>query len=457
MKKYDAIVVGSGMGGMAAAILMAHAGKKVALFEKNAIFGGRLSSYKKDGFTLDIGVHVISRGAKGPVAQCLSRVGIENALNFTSIRPVISFNGKPFIFPHDLKEMVPEKDYNALKRFMGDVKSFTPEQIEELDKITLKELLLRYTENEIIHTCVSRIGSVYCAIPSWIESAGEFVRCLSWEAESKSSGYPAGGCVAITNTYIEGVKKFGGDVFSKTPVSKVIVEKGRAVGVVANGEEYRADMIVSNADIRNTVLKLVGREHFKPDYVKYVEELKYSWAGPVLRIALDKPVTDIKMLAQFGEIGQEQYYEKIKNGIMPTMLNLFLVVPSNFSDVVAPEGKQLISVASPVPCDTPKEIMDKLQEAMLDTVEKYMPDLRKNIMWIDTMNIEATEKLAGENGCVIGIAQCPGQVGKDRPKIKTPLEGLYIVGGEAGGAGVGIEMCTNSAMEFFDTFCKAAK
>ncbi|MDL2236470.1 NAD(P)/FAD-dependent oxidoreductase [Christensenellaceae bacterium OttesenSCG-928-K19] len=453
MKKYDAIVIGSGMGGMAAALLMAHQGKKVALFEKNNIFGGRLSSYKKEGFMLDIGVHVISRGINGPVVECLKRVGIENALEFQKIRPVISFEGKPFIFPHDVKNMVPEEDFQALMRFLGDVKGFSEEEIKELDKITLKDLLLRYTDNEVVHTCVSRIGSVYCAIPSWIESAGEFVRCLSWEAAAKSSGYPQGGCVAISNAYIAGIKKFGGEVFESAKVDKIIVEDAKAVGVIVKGEEYRADMIVSNGDIRNTVLNLAGPEHFENDYVDYVRNLKYSWAGPVLRVALDSEITDIKMLSQFGEIGQEQYYEKIAKGVMPKLLNLFLVVPSNFSPGVAPEGKQLITVASPVPTDTPKEIMDKLQEKMLDTVEGLIPDLRKHIMWIDSMDIRATAGLAGEDGCVIGIAQCPGQVGEDRPKIKTPLDGLYIVGGEAGGSGVGIEMCTKSAMEFFDHYC----
>ncbi len=454
MNKYDAIVIGSGMGGMAAALLLAHSGKKVAVFEKNGIFGGRLSSYKKDGFTLDIGVHTISRGANGPVAQCLSRAGIENAIEFQKIRPVISFEGKPFIFPHDLKNMVPEEDFEALMSFMKDVKGFSEEEIAELDNISLKELLNRYTTNEIIHTCVCRIGSVYCAQPHWLEAAGEFVRCMSWEAAAKSSGYPQGGCIAITNAYIEAIRKFGGEVYTNSPVEKVIVENGKAVGVVVKGEEYRAGMIVSNGDIKATVLKLAGKEHFPADYVEYVEGLKYSWAGPVLRIALDKELTDIKMLSQFGEIGQEQYYEKIANGIMPKQFNLFFVVPSNFSPGVAPAGKQLLSVATPVPTDTPKEVMEKLQEALLDTVEGLIPDLRKHIMWIDSMNIEATNAMAGENGCVIGVAQCVGQTGKNRPKIKTPLEGLYIVGGEAGGAGVGIELCVNSAMEFFDNYCK---
>ncbi|MDR0434060.1 MAG: NAD(P)/FAD-dependent oxidoreductase [Gracilibacteraceae bacterium] len=450
MKKYDAIVIGSGIGGLAAALQMAHSGRKTVVLEKNHLFGGRLSSYKKEGFTLDIGVHVISRGAKGPATQCLARCGIENALKFTNIRPIVCFEGKTFKFPHDLKDMVPAEDFEALMKFMRDAKSFTQEEIAELDKITEKELLSRYTANETLHTCVSRIGSVYCALPSWLESAGEFVRCLTWEAEAKSSGYPMGGCISITNAYIDGIKKFGGEVLNNMPVERIIVENNRAVGVIAGGQEYRADIIASNADIRNTVLKLAGAAHFPPDYVEYVSKLTYSWAGPVMRIALDQPITDIKMLSQFGEIGQEQYYEKIRRGVMPKYLNIFLVVPSNFDPETAPPGRQLIAVATPLPTDTPTELTPKIQEAVLNTVETFVPELRKHIMWIDSMDIQAMAAIAGEDGCVIGVGQTPGQTGADRPKIKTPLAGLYIVGGEAGGSGVGIENSINSAMNFFD-------
>ena len=64
-------------------------------------------------------------------------------------------------------------------------------------------------------------------------------------------------------------------------------------------------------------------------------------------------------------------------------------------------------------------------------------------------------RLMGEDGAGIGIGQDAGQAGIDRPSIKTPIEGLYIVGAEAGGEGVGTELAANSAIEFFDTYVAA--
>ena len=97
MKKYDAIVVGSGIGGMAAGVLMAHQGKKVLMVEKHDCLGGRVSAYKKGEFNFDLGVHIISRGNKGPLGEVLRRVGAENNLEYTNVRPLSSYDGKTFI------------------------------------------------------------------------------------------------------------------------------------------------------------------------------------------------------------------------------------------------------------------------------------------------------------------------------------------------------------------------
>ena len=96
---------------------------------------------------------------------------------------------------------------------------------------------------------------------------------------------------------------------------------------------------------------------------------------------------------------------------------------------------------------------DELTEATLNTAEKYIPGLRENVRWINVMGVTELEKMLGEEGAGIGIGQTAGQCGEKRPKINTPVEGLFLVGGEAGGTGVGIELCANSAIEFMEKHC----
>lgn len=450
MTNYDAIVIGSGIGGLAAGILLANSGKKTLIIEKHKSVGGRLTSYKRDGFTVDLGVHVISRSDKGPLGEIYSRVGAQSAIAWQKIRPITSYNGKIFVFPHDLKDQVPPADFEALMRFMKDVRELPEEEVSARDDIDIDTYLDRYTTNKMIHSCISNISMIYACLPNWLFSAGEFMRCMRFEGAARASAYPNGGCSSIVEELTALFKEKGGEMLLDAPVERIVVEDNKAKGAVAKGKTHSAPLIVSNADIQATVLSLVGGEYFKPDYVEYVKNLKYAWLGPVRRIALDKVITDIKMLTQFGSMDQKGYYEQMSAGVMPEELNLFLVSPSNFSPEVAPEGKQLINFATQISPDSPQNILDELPEAMTRTAEKYIPDLRKHTLWIEDTGLKSFEAMLGEHGVGIGVGQCPGQVGKKRPSVKTGIDGLYIVGGEAGGTGVGIELCINSAFEFFD-------
>ena len=452
-KHYDAVVLGAGIGGLASALLMASAGKKVAVFEKNERPGGRLGSRQRDDFKVDYGVHLISRGPKGPLVQLLDRCGVENTLEFTKVRPVQSTGGEIFKFPQDLKGRVPDEDFAAVMNLVMGVKDMTDEEMHELDDSTLEEYLNRLSTNPLVHACISQVGYIYCCIPEYILSAGEFCRCMKWEAEAHASGYPAGGCGAIVQAYVDGLEKYGAELHVGTPVTKVIVEDGKAVGIIAGGEEHRADYIVSNSDIKQTVLELVGPEHFDDEYVQYVKDLQYSMISLLARFALDTVISpDIHMLSNFSSLPPREYYDILCRGELPEDLNSFVVVPTSFDPTLAPEGKQLIAIGSAVPYGIDESLCPAILDAAIANAETYFPGLRDHVVFTERVYPSDAARDMGEEGAGIGIAQAAGQAGNHRPAIKTPLEGLYIVGAEAGGDGVGLEMCANSAMEFFDNY-----
>src|SRR3954466_15712710 len=83
-----AVVIGSGIGGAAATLLLAHAGIPTTLLEKNRRIGGSCSGYEKQGFHVDIGTHMFCRGNKGPLGDVLRRVGEDGAIEFRRTRDI---------------------------------------------------------------------------------------------------------------------------------------------------------------------------------------------------------------------------------------------------------------------------------------------------------------------------------------------------------------------------------
>lgn len=452
---YDALVLGSGIGGLAAALMLSNDGKKVALFEKLQRPGGRLGSFREKGFTVDFGVHLVSRGSKSSLIEVLQRCGGRKTVEFTTVRPVQSTGGTQLKFPHGLRERISPEDFEAVMSCIEGIKRMSDKESHEIDTVSLEEYLNRFTQDPLAHACVNMVGLIYGCIPAYRLSAGEFARCLKWEAEAKATGYPTGGCIAIVDAYVDALENNGVDIFLDTEVTDILVKEGRASGVVAEGTEYYSDCIVSNADNKKTMLDLVGEDELGAEYVQYVKNLEYSYVSIIARFALDTVISpEIKMLSNFSSMDPREYENVLRSGQIPDEINTFVVVPSAFDPTIAPVGKQLIVMATAVPADLNREYAPAILEAMIASAESYFPDMRNHVVFTDTTTPDEAACLLGEDGAGIGIALQVGQVGEQRPKVKTPIEGLYLVGGEAGGSGVGLELCVNSAIEFYETYSK---
>lgn len=224
----------------------------------------------------------------------------------------------------------------------------------------------------------------------------------------------------------------------------------KTASVFSDGWYHTGD----NGDIKTAVNKVIGAEHFDKEYVDYVNALKYSWGGTTVKLAVDGHLTDLKMLSQFGTLDQEKFYEDLAKGIIPEEVNFFMSNPSNYSKSAAPEGKQMICFTCPHQLDLPEEIEARLVDKMMVTAEKYIPGLSEHIIIKEVLFNSDIMTASGKGGAGIGIGQVAGQTGAYRPKIKLPVEGAYVVGAAAGGAGVGTELAVNSAIEFFDNYCK---
>ncbi|MFX1570593.1 MAG: phytoene desaturase family protein [Promethearchaeota archaeon] len=449
MLDFDVIIIGSGIGGTAIGSILASKGFKTLLLEKNDFIGGRCSTYEKEGFKLDVGVHNFGRTSRGPLGEILRMIGMQEAIDWVLCRnpgPRWFYQGKFWKFPRELKEIIPDSDFSNLMKLFRDVMKM--KNFNELEKTSAKSLLSQYTENNLVHTFVNILSMLYFVVPYYETSASEFVRCLSSLSRDFSMGYPKGGCISIPSAFIREIKNSGGVIQTNQSVKKIVIENNSVKGVeLENGTFISSKIIISNAGIRETVNDLVGRNYFKGDYLQEIDNLKYSISAITLKVALNKPITDFKMVTSFSLQDPEESFNLLLKGKVPEEVFLFIPIPSNYDPNLAPKGKQLIIAGTPVPVKNFEKNRDKWIKNSLESLEKIFPDLSRNLMWYDVSTPNHIANIGGKEAAVIGLAQIINQTGKYRPLPSLPIDGLYLVGGDAGGWGIGTELAAKSALD----------
>ncbi|MFX1600028.1 MAG: phytoene desaturase family protein [Promethearchaeota archaeon] len=449
MFDYDIVIIGGGIGGTAIGAILAAKGFKILLIEKNKFIGGRCSSYEKEGFKIDVGVHSFGRSGRGPHGTILNMLGMEDVVDWVLCRnpgPRWFYQGKFWKFPRELKELIPNSDFSNLMKLFRDVLKM--KNLDEFERTSTKSLLSQYTDNNLVHSFVNVISMLYFVVPYYETSASEFVRCLSSLSADFSIGYPKGGCISIPEAYANGIENFGGNVQTSQLVKKIVVENNKVQGVELNdGKFITSKLVISNAGIKETINNMVGRKYFKKNYLKTVDNLKYTISALTLKLALKKPITAFKLVTSFSSHDPEESFNSLLEGRVPEEVFLFIPIPSNYDSNLAPKGKQLIIAGTPVSQENFKKNKDKWIKNSIESLKIVFPDLSENLMWYDVSTPKDIDELGGKQASAIGLAQIMNQTGNDRPSPKLPIEGLYLVGGDAGGWGIGTEMAAKSALE----------
>ena len=488
--KYDVIVIGSGIGGSAAAALMAHAGKKTLLLEKNDYIGGVTSSYEKEGFTIDQAIHFFPAGMNGRFGKILKRIGMleTTSLKFNSHlenKTGFKLRGSDKIITASLMTgMLPQtkkpnsnsipkssptsdmirgfgftkEDQKDLMNFFGKILQMSRRKINPLyeEKCTLTEFVNRFTKNPVVHNLVAFVVGGMFTISPRIASAAEFIWGFQEMITNSNLSYPYGASVAVPRAFIEGMQKYGGKLIINARVSKILIDGNKSIGVVSNNEEYYSDIILCNASIKNTV-HLVGETYFEKDYRDKVKNLKPSYSSITFKAALKKPIIkDICMLNLFhGQLSNIDNDES-SSGRKAKTTGFMSVIPSNCDPSLAPKGKQLIIFGTMSPVEGVKD-WKKWLDLYYKDILSYLPDIEDNLLFLDSTTphdlIKINEKAMGP---VESTALTPDQSGPYRISSKMPIENLYVVGDSAGTNthGVGTQLACDSAIKCVDMILK---
>lgn len=458
------VVIGSGGGGAACAAILACRGADVTIFEKNSHVGGKMASFEREGFVFDLGVHYCARGHKGPIARAAKMCGAE--IEFLHKDPTMQIKygddgSKNLFLPYNLKNIfkaakgqrelkIPPLEFPGIIGVVSNMrKSLKEGGTASLDHVTLERFIKERSNSELFYNLANGLNLLFQCVPAREGSAGEWIWNTGNFANSASWGYPAGGFGSICESFVKSMKGNGGKIHMDCEVNSILIDNGNAVGVEVDGNTVEADIVISNAGVKRTI-QLAEENGFPRHYIKRSRSLKESVYAVTVKYALSKRIASEYPITSYipESLTMDAYLDSLEKGVVPDMVPMFVPVPSNLDPSMAPNGCQLMISGTMVPRSMEGEsvwrgVMDKIDEQM----NWLYPGLGKYLIFkIETTPKDISATSGRPTGEIIGIGQTAGQVGHNRPGIRTPVKGLFITGADTGARGVGTEMAVESGI-----------
>lgn len=474
--KQRAIVIGSGFGGLSAAIRLQSLGFEVTICEKRDMAGGRAYVYKQDGFVFDAGPTVIT--APTCLEEVFSSVG-RNLKDYCELMPVTPFyqlcweDGTRFNYGSDLEETLQQietisnkKDAEGYKKFLAYATEVFKEGYEKLSAepflnwwsmIKVAPQLVRLKAHQSVYQTVSqfikneKIRQVF-SFHSLLVGGNPFetssIYTLIHYLEKKwGVTFPRGGTGALVAAFVQLFKECGGKLLLNCELEEIVIEKDKVTGVkTKTGEFIPADLVISNADVMHTYKNLLRQNPHGKEMSRKLENKRYSMSLFLIYFGTNKKFSNIKHhMVIFGPRYKELLSEIFNKGKLADDFSLYLHAPTVTDPSLAPEGCEGFYVLSPVP-HLGKAAIDWNAEApiyadrILNYLEKnYLPGLRESIITqkIFTPNDFETE-LNAFHGSAFSLEPILTQSAYLRAHNRDEnIKGLYFVGaGTHPGAGV---------------------
>jgi phytoene desaturase len=473
--KQKIIVIGSGFGGLSAAIRLAARGHDVELFEKRDKLGGRAYTYEVNGFKFDGGPTVITAPFLFDEIWELAGRKREDYFQFVPCDPfyrIFDDQGRAFNYNGDHEYILNQidqwnpADKEGYTRFINSTKEIFHTGMALIDKPFLNVMDMVKVVPDLIR--LQSYRSVYGYVSKYIQD--DFLRrCFSFhplliggnplDAASlyvlihyleREWGihYALGGTGSIVDGMGRLFTELGGKIHLEAEVEEILVEGKRVTGIrLADGSRYQADAVVSNADVGWTYLNLIPAQYRKKNTDQRIKNLKYSMSLFVIYFGTKRRYND-SALAHHNIILSKDYKELLGNIFankdLPKDFSLYLHMPSYTDPSMAPEGHESFYVLSPVPhlgADIDWTKMAKpYRDAIMQFLEdNYLPDLQANIVaehYIDPLHFRDT--LNSHLGSAFSVQPILTQSAWFRPHNRSEdFANLYFVGaGTHPGAGL---------------------
>ena len=498
--KYDVIVIGGGHNGLTNAAYLARAGKKILVLERRHVLGGAAVTEEVfPGFKFSVCSYVVSLLRPEIIRDLdLPRHGLEILPLDGTFTPMpngdylwrVNDHGKTRreIARHSKLDAEAYEEFGkamqAMCRFVKPILSMVPPDPSTLNPRELMKLLFigkrfqglasedkynqvqlmtmsaidfldQWFETDVLKATMSASGIIGTFLG--VRSPGTAYVLLHHymgeiDGAFRSWGFARGGTGAISNAIAEAARELGAEIRTQSPIAKIIVKDGRAIGVaLQNGDEFYADVISSSVDPRLTFIKFIEENQLPGEFLEDVRRYKFRGSSGKVNIALDA-LPDFKCLPGPGAHLRgalsispsveymERAYDDAKYGNFSRRPYIDMVIPSLTDPSVAPPGKHVMSCfVQYAPYKLrPGLNWDEQREAfgnnVINTISEYAPNIKNIIINKQVLTPLDLEREFGlSEGNIFQGELSLEQLFFLRPvpgyaQFRTPIKNLYMCG-----------------------------
>ena len=500
--EYDAIVIGGGHNGLTAAAYLARAGQRVLVLERRHVLGGAAVTEEVfPGFRFSVCSYVVSLLRPEIIRELdLPRHGLEILPLDGTFTPMengdylwrVNDHAKTRreIARHSKTDAEAYDEYGKamadMGRFVKPILSMTPpdptapswkglqdllflgrrfrglsreDQHNQVQLMTMSaiDFLDQWFETDVLKATMAASGIIGTFLG--VRSPGTAYVLLHHymgeiDGAFRSWGFARGGTGAISNAIAAAAREAGAEIRTEAPVAKIVLEGGRARGVVLiNGDEIRARVVCSSVDPRLTFLQMVGPKDLPGDFVEDIRRYKFRGSSGKVNLALDG-LPDFRSLPGPGlhlrgaiSISpsieyMERAYDDAKYGRYSRRPYIDIVIPSLTDPSISPPGKHVLSCfvqyapyhLKEGDWDTERETFG---DVVIETLAQHAPNIRNRILHRQVLTPLDLEREFGlTEGNIFQGELTLEQLFFLRPapgwaQYRTPIRSLYLCGSAA--------------------------
>lgn len=486
-----AAIIGSGMAGLTAAAALAQQGHSVTVFEQADHIGGVTASYEKDGFRWDLGQLLVEGFGPGePVGTILHTLQVDERIRIRrddrgyvfpdfEIRKPKIYSG-PLWRLDRLKQLFP-KDERGLRHYWRDYLRFTrimtaARTMEATSGLTrwfwkarlyanllpflprkdwtATQLMNSYFRTRQLQMVFISILADFFTPPSKFQGLGVFAlnpessfdcripRRIAPGAELLYQYSLLGGAITLVTALAEKIREHGGEILTSRPIARILVNNGRATGVVdALGNAYPADVVIASGGAKETFFNLVGKGSLPEPLAADITALPLMDSVFMVHLGLDTSPAEYVHGACtyfYGTYDLEGGIDRAKRGEYHEGKDGFVVhVPTLHSPEMAPQGMHAVTIYTICPDRLRDGAWANNKEFYADRLvaaaERYIPGLREHTRVREILTPDDfRERTHTAHHAFGGTAPL-----MNAPKIRhqTPIMGLWFIGAQSESGG----------------------